>query len=69
MAEARRCLQEVGIEPERLEMVQLSAAMAARFAEVADEMTRRIARLGPCLPSNGNGDQENGDDHSGTKTL
>lgn len=47
VAEAKRCLIEVGLEPERLEMFQLSAAMGARFAEIAKEMTDRIGRLGP----------------------
>ncbi len=47
VAEAKRCLAEVGIEPERLEMFQLSAAMGARFAEIAEEMADRIHRLGP----------------------
>jgi len=45
--EAKRLLAEVGIEPERLEMFQLSAAMGARFAEIATEMTERIKNLGP----------------------
>ena len=47
VAEAKRRLAEVGLEPERLEMFQLSAAMGARFAEIAKEMTDRIGRLGP----------------------
>jgi len=47
VAEARRRLAEVGIEPERLEMFQLSAAMGARFAEIVCEMTERISGLGP----------------------
>ncbi|MCP4379259.1 MAG: hydrogenase iron-sulfur subunit [bacterium] len=45
--EAKKLLAEIGIEPERLEMFQLSAAMGARFAEVASEMTERIKKLGP----------------------
>jgi coenzyme F420-reducing hydrogenase delta subunit len=45
--EAKRLLAEIGIEPERLEIFQLSAAMGARFAEVATEMTERIKSLGP----------------------
>ena len=47
VADAKRRLQEVGLEPERLEMFQLSAAMGARFAEIAQEMTDRIGELGP----------------------
>jgi coenzyme F420-reducing hydrogenase delta subunit len=47
VSEAKQRLAEVGIEPERLEMFQLSAAMGGRFAEIVDEMTRRIGQLGP----------------------
>ena len=47
VAEAKRCLAEVGMEPQRLEMFQLSAAMGARFAEIAQEMVDRIGQLGP----------------------
>ena len=47
VAEAKRCLAEVGIEPERLEMFQLSAAMGGRFAEIVEEMISRIDQLGP----------------------
>ncbi len=47
IAQAKGCLTEVGLEPERLEMFQLSAAMGGRFAEIATEMTERIQNLGP----------------------
>jgi F420-non-reducing hydrogenase iron-sulfur subunit len=47
VAEAKRRLAEVGLEPERLEMFQLSAAMGARFAEIVGEMSARIRQLGP----------------------
>jgi coenzyme F420-reducing hydrogenase delta subunit len=40
-------LAEVGIEPERVEMYNMSSAMGARFAEVATEFTERIKQLGP----------------------
>jgi coenzyme F420-reducing hydrogenase delta subunit len=40
-------LSEVGIEPERVEMFNMSSAMGARFAEVATEFTERIKALGP----------------------
>ena len=43
---AKELLDELGIEPERLEMYNMSAAMANRFAEVANEMTERIRSLG-----------------------
>ena len=40
-------LAEVGLEPERVEMYNMSSAMGAKFAEVATEFTERIKRLGP----------------------
>jgi F420-non-reducing hydrogenase iron-sulfur subunit len=43
----RALLQQVGLEPERLRMVNMSSAMAGRFAEVATEISEEIARLGP----------------------
>lgn len=43
----RKLLAEVGIEPERIAMYNLSSAMGPRFAEIAAEMTGRIRRLGP----------------------
>jgi F420-non-reducing hydrogenase iron-sulfur subunit len=43
----KRLLAELGIEPERVEMYNMSSAMGARFAEVANEFTQRIKELGP----------------------
>ena len=43
----RQLLDEIGIEPERLEMFNLSSAEGHRFAAIATEMSQRIARLGP----------------------
>jgi coenzyme F420-reducing hydrogenase delta subunit len=43
----KKTLQEIGIEPERVEMFNLSSAMGPRFAEIAHEMTQRIKDLGP----------------------
>jgi coenzyme F420-reducing hydrogenase delta subunit len=40
-------LEEAGLEPERLEMFNLSSAEGARFAQIATEMTERIRALGP----------------------
>ena len=40
-------LEEVGLEPERLEMVRFSAGMGDRFAQVATEITTKIRKLGP----------------------
>jgi len=44
---AKKLLAEVGIEPERVEMYNLSSAMGGRFAEIVEEMTARITELGP----------------------
>jgi coenzyme F420-reducing hydrogenase delta subunit len=43
----KKLLAEVGIEPERVEMYNMSSAMGVRFAEVATEFTQRIRELGP----------------------
>ena len=40
-------LSELGIEPERVEMYNMSSAMGAKFAEVATEFVQRIKELGP----------------------
>ena len=43
----QRTLKELGIEPERVQMFNLSSAMGPRFAEIANEMTEKIKELGP----------------------
>jgi F420-non-reducing hydrogenase iron-sulfur subunit len=43
----KNALSEIGMEPERVDMFNLSSAMGLRFAEIAGEMTERIRRLGP----------------------
>ncbi len=40
-------LTELGIEPERVEMYNMSSAMGAKFADIATEFTERIKQLGP----------------------
>ncbi len=42
-------LRDLGIEPERVEMYNMSAAQGARFVEVAKEMVERIEKLGPSI--------------------
>jgi coenzyme F420-reducing hydrogenase delta subunit len=44
---AKKILDEIGVGGERLEMFNMSASMGPRFAEVAQEMTERIKKLGP----------------------
>jgi coenzyme F420-reducing hydrogenase delta subunit len=43
----KKTLEEIGIEPERVEMFNLSAGEGPRFAEIAKEMVERIKELGP----------------------
>ena len=40
-------LDEIGLGKERLEMYNMSTSMGDKFAQVADEMTERIKKLGP----------------------
>jgi len=40
-------LEEIGLEKERIEMVNLSSAMAVQFAEAVENMTQRVRELGP----------------------
>jgi F420-non-reducing hydrogenase iron-sulfur subunit len=58
----KELLTEIGLEPERVEMFNMSAAQANRFVEVANEMSERIAELGPNpLRMNGNKSEKNKD--------
>lgn len=47
VAYVKRLLGELQIEPERIEMFNLSSAMGGRFAEIVENMTDRIKKLGP----------------------
>jgi coenzyme F420-reducing hydrogenase delta subunit len=40
-------LKNIGLEPERVQMFNLSSAMAGQFAEAAKEMTEKVEALGP----------------------
>ena len=40
-------LEQIGLRGERARMVNLSAAMGGRFAEVATEFVEEIKELGP----------------------
>ncbi len=44
---AKKLLEEVGLEPERLEMFNVGASDAPHFANACNEMTERARRLGP----------------------
>jgi F420-non-reducing hydrogenase iron-sulfur subunit len=43
----KKTLEEIGLEPERVEMFNLSAGEGPRFTEIAKEMVERIKKLGP----------------------
>lgn len=43
---AKQILAEIGLQPERLEMYNLSSAEGTRFAEIVTEMNRRLVQLG-----------------------
>ena len=43
----KHLLDEAGVNPERLEMYNLSSSMGRKFGEICDEMTERVMRLGP----------------------
>jgi len=44
---AKEMLEEIGLEPERLEMFNLSSAEGTRFAEIVGDMSQRLSKLGP----------------------
>ena len=43
----KKLLKNLGIDPARLEMYNLSAAMGPKWAELCTEFTERIRTLGP----------------------
>ncbi len=43
----KRLLQQVGIEPERVRMFNMSSAMGRQWAEAVSEMDETVRRLGP----------------------
>ena len=47
VAYVKRLLEEVGTNPQRIEMFNHSSAMGGRFAEIVEEMTQRIKEIGP----------------------
>ena len=43
----KQLLQEAGLEPERLRMVNVSAASSQKFAEYVRDMVETVTKLGP----------------------
>jgi len=47
VAHVQDVLKNIGLEPERVQMFNLSSAMGGRFTEAAKEMTEKVGALGP----------------------
>ena len=47
VAHVQDLLKNIGLEPERVRMFNLSSAMAGQFVEAAQEMTEQVEALGP----------------------
>ena len=47
MAAVQKTLEKLGIDPQRVQMFNLSSAMGQRFAEIARDMTETAKQLGP----------------------
>lgn len=47
VARLKTLLAEIGLEPERIEMAQMSSAMAEQFVATVTGMHEQIAALGP----------------------
>jgi coenzyme F420-reducing hydrogenase delta subunit len=47
VASVKKTLQAIGIDGSRVEMFNLSSAMAPEFARIAREMTATVKALGP----------------------
>lgn len=47
MEHTRLLIEEIGLEGQRLQMINVSAAMGGQFAFAAAELTSEIERLGP----------------------
>ena len=48
-AYVRRLLDEMGIEPDRVQMFNIAASDAPKFVQVARAVTERIRELGPAM--------------------
>jgi len=52
VAHVSQILDEIGIEPDRLRMVNLSSAMGQAFANTITQFTEQIRKLGPSPVTN-----------------
>ena len=69
MAQIHRLLEEIGFQKERLQMVNVSAAMGAQFADHAREFSEKIRELGPNPLKNSNELISNRDDTKKTEDF
>lgn len=51
VAQVQKILEGLDIEPERVEVFQLSAGKGQEFVEAADRMVDKVKALGPVLPA------------------
>jgi hypothetical protein len=51
----KKLLHEIGLEDQRVHMINVSAAMGAQFASLAGKVTEQIRNLGPNPLRNPNG--------------
>ena len=59
---ARKLLEDIGLEGQRLQMINISSAMAGQFAFAAAEITAEIERIGP-NPLRLNGSERSSKNH------
>jgi len=55
MSLLKKMMSQFGIEDERLRLDWVSASEADRFAQIVNEMTEQLKKLGPFSPKNGGG--------------
>ncbi len=55
MSLLKKMMSQLGIEDERLRLDWVSASEAERFAQIVNEMTEQLRKLGPFSPGNGGG--------------
>lgn len=55
VARVKNLLTAIGLEPERIEMFNLSSAMGRQFADIAVQMSQQAAGLGPSPLRSANG--------------
>jgi coenzyme F420-reducing hydrogenase delta subunit len=49
----QKLLEEIGLNSQRLQMINISSAMGNEFAHAAEELTQQIIELGPNPLKNG----------------